>query len=331
VDREPLVSVVIPTYNRADTIGAAVKSALDQTYPRLEIIIVDDGSVDGTAHLIRDLISDASTSRREIRYLYQSNMGQSRARNAGIAAARGEWIAFLDSDDLWLPDKIEWQVRAIERFKKNCGACVSDVRLVNKSNGMETTAFRLLGIHYEDRLGILSEPTVDIAKGSFSMFPQGLVVRSDLARQVGGFDNDLHFEEDHDFLFRLSLVTSYCYVNLPLAIIDRTSRVTDPNARARAWDNAEFRIRARQLMYEKWLASGNELPLCVKTAIIQSLRAVHSAWANLYVQRGQFGLARQAVSTAIKYQFTINLIVKWMLIHFAPWIARKIVPAHRLG
>ena len=117
-------------------------------------------------------------------------------------------------------------------------------------------------------------------------------MRSDLAKQIGGFDADLHFMEDHDFLFRLSLVTSYCYVNLPLAVIDRTSTATDPNATVRAWDSAEFRLRAQQHMYEKWLTLSKDLPPGVQTTIVENLRAVHSAWANLYLQREQFDSGR---------------------------------------
>jgi glycosyltransferase involved in cell wall biosynthesis len=334
MDQSPLVSVVIPTFNRADMVVEAIKSVLSQTYPKLEVIVVDDGSVDETADKIKSLISCASTGSGkapEIQYLYQPNMGQSRARNTGIAAARGEWIAFLDSDDYWLRDKIEWQLRAIKQFGNKCGACVSDARLVNKSNDMDTTAFRLAGMRHKERMGIHPNATADIAKGSFSMYPQGLIVRSDLAKQIGGFDDDLHFEEDHDFLFRLSLVTSYCYVNLPLAVIDRNSRATDPTARVRAWDNAEFRVRARQCKYEKWLTLSKDLPASVQTTIVQSLRAVHSAWANLYLQSDQFDLARQAVLTAMKYELTCNLAVKWLFIRFAPQIAKRITPVYRLG
>ena len=308
---------------------AAIESVFAQTYPRLEVIVVDDGSVDETADAIQNFIShnsSASGKTPKIHYLYQPNMGQSGARNTGIAAARGDWIAFLDSDDYWLRDKLEWQLRAIDQFKNECGACVCDARLVDKSNNMDTTAFQFAGRRYKESIGVIPNAKADLAK-SFdgSTWVQALVVRSDLAKQIGGFDNDLHFAEDHDFLFRLSLVTSYCYVNLPLVVIDRTSTATDPNARVRAWDSLEFRLRAQQRMYEKWLALSGNLPPVVQTTIVQNLQAIHSAWANLHLQREQFDLARQAVSMAISYGLTRNLAVKWALIRTAPRIARKIV------
>ena len=105
MDQKPLISVVIPTYNRAQMVVAAIKSVFAQTYPRLEVIVVDDGSVDGTAERNPKLsghISSGSGKTPEIRYIYQPSMGQSRARNTGIAAAHGDWIAFLDFDDYWL-------------------------------------------------------------------------------------------------------------------------------------------------------------------------------------------------------------------------------------
>jgi glycosyltransferase involved in cell wall biosynthesis len=330
--QRPLVSVVIPTYNRAGMIVAAIESVFAQTYPNLEIVVVDDGSYDGTADVIKNLdrhILPGSGKAREIRYVYQTNMGQSRARNTGIALAQGNWIAFLDSDDYWLPDKIEWQLRAIEQFKGQCGVCISDARLVNKSDDMDTSAFRLAGKHHAQLTGVLPNAVADLAKGVDGSWVQALVVRSDLAKQIGGFDADLRFMEDHDFLFRLSLVTPFCYVNFPLVVIDRTSTATDPNARVRAWDSAEFRLKAQQHLYEKWLTLNVDLPTGVRKTIVRNLRAVHSAWANLYLQCEQFDLARRAVSKAISYEVTPNLAIKLVLIRIAPRIAKKIVPAYR--
>jgi glycosyltransferase involved in cell wall biosynthesis len=329
--QRPLVSIVIPTYNRAKMIMTAIESVFAQTYPKLEIIVVDDGSVDGTADVIRNLdrhIFSGSGKAPEIRYLYQRNMGQSRARNTGIAAARGDWIAFLDSDDYWLPDKIEWQLRAIEQFKGHCGVCISDARLVNKSDNMDTSAFRWVGKNHAQLMGLLPEAVSDLARGIDGSWVQALVVRNDLVRQIGGFDADLHFMEDHDLLFRLALVTPFCYVNLPLAVIDRTSTATDPSARVRAWDGAEFRLKAQQHLFEKWLTLNVDLPAGVRTTIIKKLRTVHSAWANMYLQREQFDLARRAVSEAISYELTPNLAIKSVLTRIAPRIAKKIVPGY---
>lgn len=100
---EPLISVVIPTYNRAHYVCEAIDSVLAQTYKNIEIIAVDDGSTDNT----KDIIQQYSS---RIKYIYQNNAGPSAARNNGIKQSNGDLIAFLDSDDIWLAEKLERQV-----------------------------------------------------------------------------------------------------------------------------------------------------------------------------------------------------------------------------
>lgn len=103
-------SVVLPTYNRAGLIARTIQSVLDQTWESWELIIIDDGSTDETAQVVSPFLKDA-----RIRYLRQTNSGQAVARNRGISTATGDYIAFLDSDDLWLPMKLELQAEALMR------------------------------------------------------------------------------------------------------------------------------------------------------------------------------------------------------------------------
>src|SRR5262249_40573327 len=103
-----LLSVVIPTYNSDCFVAQAVQSVLDQTYHHREILVVDDGSIDKT----KDILSKFGNS---IRYLYQENRGPSAARNMGIKAARGEYVCFLDADDVWTPGKLELQLAFMEQ------------------------------------------------------------------------------------------------------------------------------------------------------------------------------------------------------------------------
>ena len=100
-----LISIIIPAYNAEQYIADALHSLVVQTYPYYEAVIIDDGSTDATAERVRPFLSDSRFS-----YLQQSNQGVSAARNAGIRAASGDWIALLDSDDIWLPDKLEKQL-----------------------------------------------------------------------------------------------------------------------------------------------------------------------------------------------------------------------------
>ncbi|WP_091999462.1 glycosyltransferase family 2 protein [Marinobacter pelagius] len=101
----PLVSIVTPTYNRADYIGQAVNSVLAQTYTNFEFLIVDDGSTDNTRELLEPVLADA-----RIRYFYQENQGQSVARNCALSEAKGDFVCFLDSDNYWPAEKLKQQV-----------------------------------------------------------------------------------------------------------------------------------------------------------------------------------------------------------------------------
>ena len=110
--QQPLVSVVIPTYNRADLIPRAIASVSSQSYQNFEIIVVDDNSQDDTEKVVREIANQDS---RISYHRHSSNLGGSAARNTGIKQATGKYIAFLDSDDIWLPQKLELQLKAIAK------------------------------------------------------------------------------------------------------------------------------------------------------------------------------------------------------------------------
>lgn len=116
---DPSISVVIPTYNSASIIGEAIESVLSQSLPPDEVIVVDDGSTDDTAAVCRRFA-------RRVRYLRQENARASSARNNGIASSRGGWLAFLDADDLWEPDKLELQFAALRQHPE-ADFCVTSV------------------------------------------------------------------------------------------------------------------------------------------------------------------------------------------------------------
>src|SRR5262245_59636957 len=109
---KPLVSIVLTTFNQAPYIVDAVESALHQTYDNCEVIVIDDGSTDNTEQKIQPY-------RDRIQYIYQSNQGVAGSRNTGILAARGEFLAFLDGDDIWEADKLAEQVAAAERYPES--------------------------------------------------------------------------------------------------------------------------------------------------------------------------------------------------------------------
>ena len=104
-----MISVIIPTYNREKFLPATIDSVLRQTYSDYEIIVVDDGSTDGTQEVIEKLYGG------KLKYIYKNNGGPASARNVGLKNASGNYIAFLDSDDLWFPEKLETQIRFMEK------------------------------------------------------------------------------------------------------------------------------------------------------------------------------------------------------------------------
>jgi len=325
----PFVSVVIPIYNRVQQPIEAIESVLAQTYPNFEIIVVDDGSTDGSGEAIQRFISQRTNSSDQIQYFSQPNQGPSIARNTGIAKARGEYIAFLDSDDVWLPEKLEWQVQALEHLKNDCGACFTDARMVNNSD-MDTSSFQLYGKPYEQTIGIDRDATISLAKSFSGFWVSTLLVRADMIRRIGRFSPDISFAEDRDLHFRLSLVTSIAYVNKPLIRTDRNP--SPPGSTCRPWDKMEVQFRQQQHMLEKWLRMDPALPPDVRRIVVRGLRAQHSQWANWYLENARYHEARQAVSRAVKYELTPGLAVKWALTWLAPALARRITPkVRRIG
>jgi glycosyltransferase involved in cell wall biosynthesis len=192
------VSVVIPTHNRLHLLPQAVSSVLGQTGIRLELIVVDDGSHDGTGEWLRRLAADEH--RLKVVH-HASPQLTSAARNAGIERASARWVAFCDDDDLWAPDKLATQVRALE----SKGARWSCTGVVEVSETLE-----IFG-HHRARGGDVLPALLEN-----NMLPSGSTVVADrqLVRQVGGFDPTLRSSEDWDLWIRLAQ-------HSPLAAVDR--------------------------------------------------------------------------------------------------------------
>jgi glycosyltransferase involved in cell wall biosynthesis len=184
------ISVVIPTYNHAAYLREAIDSALAQTLPPLEVIVVDDGSTDDTAAVLR-CYGD------RIRTIRQANAGVAAARNAGVAAVIGDYIAFLDSDDVWALDKLE---RQAARFKADprLGLVHGGVELVDAAG--VTRSVVLHGLNGWVAADMLRFDRIVIAgPGSNIMVP------TRVAREIGDFDSRLPPSEDWDFCYRVAV------------------------------------------------------------------------------------------------------------------------------
>ncbi len=190
--QNPTVSVVIPTYNRAHIVGRAVKSVLGQTYQDWEIVVVDDGSKDDTRAAVE------AFHEPRIRFIaHERNQGQCAAWNTGINAARGKYVAFLDSDDEWLPEKLAKSVEAFGKHDERVGLVYSGKMLLEE-NGT------VLGVRTPTLQGNVHDA---LLAWDFIGSCTRVVVRRDVLRQVGGFDLSLPSCDDWDLWIRVSKVS----------------------------------------------------------------------------------------------------------------------------
>jgi glycosyltransferase involved in cell wall biosynthesis len=322
----PKVSVVIPTYNREVGVRKAVESVLAQTVTGLEVIVVDDGSSDETGKRLGQLFGD------RIRYYAQTNQGASVARNRGIAEARGEWIAFLDSDDLWERDKLEWQFKALEQFGPQCGGCYTDTRFFNNSETRTMFQMAEESYRHDGTMGINADALrLLVRPGGAGMVVclSSFMVRADVVKKAGGFDPVLLYSQDSEFMFRLAMLTGFCYVNRPLVWFDRSPAEIRHVGVSADWNKLEFWLKDSQLRLEGLLRLNGDLPRPVLKIVREQLRDVHSGWTNWYLEGGQFEKARQAVSKAIQTDLTFNVAVKWLLTWMNPHLALRAVRRHQ--
>jgi glycosyltransferase involved in cell wall biosynthesis len=188
----PLVSVVIPTYNRAQMVVDAVLSALGQTFTEIEVIVVDDGSRDDTQKQL-------ARFKDRIKVLTQQNQGVSAARNTGINCAIGKYIAFLDSDDVWHPRKLEIQ---LSHFHQHCDAALLACRSGRFSDEMALGEWPAPSASSSQRIGL-----EELALRS-RFATSGVMVKNALLKSVGGFDETLRSSEDRQLWIRIASVAS---------------------------------------------------------------------------------------------------------------------------
>ena len=229
----PTVSVIIPTYNRAHLIGRAIQSVLNQTYQDFEIIVVDDASTDNAEEIVN------SFDDKRIRYIrLKENSGTSAApRNTAIRIARGKYIAFLDSDDEWLPEKLEKQIRLFETVFSKVGIIYTDMWRINKNEKKKYWhSSRIMpedGIIYEEalnyRVEFIGTATLAIKKECFG--------------KAGLFDEKLPMYIDTELLMRMSKYYCFCHIEEPLVNYFVTPNSTSSGQIAT--------IKARKLIIEK--------------------------------------------------------------------------------
>jgi glycosyltransferase involved in cell wall biosynthesis len=314
----PLVSVVIATYNRANLLAASVESVLSQDYPNVELIIVDDCSVDRTPEVIANFEAEHE---RVHGIRLSDNSGPSAARNRGIEAARGSLVAFLDDDDLWLPGKLTAQVSTLQD-NPEAALCYAKA-LVGTADGVPTSQaysgsdLGHSGDNFENQLRhhAIKTPTV--------------VVRKAVLEDVGVFDETLATGEDTDLFLRITLEHPATYVPEPVTVVrEHKGRMTLTDRRSgrrarclltvfgRLWDHVPASQRsARGLVAAHLTAAALTLAECEKGKAldreeIREITRAHSEWfdfpepfwplALAYAASGSTREARAAARRAVE-------------------------------
>jgi len=263
---KPRVSVVIPTYNRAETVAPAVQSVLDQSLKDIDVIAVDDGSSDETVAVLKAMQDP------RLRVLTLTvNQGVSAARNHGIAAADSHWVAFQDSDDIWHPEKLERQMARLEGSDHVAVYCGMDV---DGAQGSTYVPARTLRHRDGDVLPSL------VHKSFIST--QTVIVRRDILQALGGFDEHLSALVDWELMLRVAQTGRIALVDMPLV-----RQTFSANSITR---DRQRRVAARAHIVEKHGALIDRFP--------GALAQQHYALAGGYRICGDFGRATDHMAKA---------------------------------
>ena len=253
----PLVSVIIPTYNRAALLPRALQSVVEQTYSNMEIIVVDDGSTDATENTLRQMGS-------QITLLQQSHQGVSRARNLGIESANGEWLAFLDSDDVWQLNKIEQQIKSLQNEPEYRIAHADEIWI---RSGVRVNPMK----KHSKKGGWIFQDCLSLCFIS----PSSVVIHRSVFDRIGGFDESLPACEDYDLWLRITALYPVLYLSAPLTI--RYGGHSDQLSMAH-WGMDRFRIQAlTKLLRSATLTTDDKLAAC---AVLRQKLAIMIAGAS---------------------------------------------------
>jgi glycosyltransferase involved in cell wall biosynthesis len=300
----PQVSIVLPAFNRADSISPAIQSVLRQTWQDFELIVVDDGSSDGTAEVARRI----EDTRIKVIALPQ-NMGVCAARNAGIDAACGKWVAFQDSDDEWLPEKLSLQMARLGALDNPWIGAYCGMIIIS-ANSLETSAekrqSKRTSIKYWPASNTLNLEG-DISQsllGKSLISTQTLIARRDILDAIGGFDTDLSALVDWDLALRMSECGEIAFIDEPL-VIQRFSENSITRDRKR-------RVKARRQVIAK---HHNRLTSHPK-AYAEQLQIL----AGEERLMGNFKAAKATMRAALKFTpFRIGLWIRLLYMHSISW------------
>ncbi len=281
-DTSPKVSVVIPTYNSADFLMEAVDSVLNQTWRDLEIIVVDDGSTDGT----QDIVGRYGD---RVRHVYKKNEGPSSARNMGIRMARGTYVAFLDSDDVWEPEKLRIQMDFMEGHPEIVLVCM-DSRIIGFREQRERKLKR-------DFIGNLFPL---LYSKSFITTSSVLMIK-DCFREIGYFNEELRTAEDYDVWLRVARQYPIAYLDQPLV-----------GCRKHHDNVSRDKITLRQNALSVLEAHYDPREISARTYRIR-VSNLHLYFGRAYLRLGDIAMARKAFGRSLRLTpFRLRSIRYWL-------------------
>ncbi len=264
-----MISLIIPTYNSSQFIKETISSAQLQTCNDIEIVIVDDGSIDNTAEIV-------SNMNGPVKIIRQQNKGRGAARNNGISQAKGEYIAFLDHDDLLFPESIADRVAFLES-KPNVGWVFTDAIEFDATGDL--------------RLYLDQFPWLDLSQDNFCQLLRGcfpltssVMIRSDLIRQVGGFNTAIDYGDDIELFLRLFLVSKVGMIRKPLT----RRRIHAAQGVSNTFDRWDSRVK----IYSNFKPSVGKMSEQQGKALKQALRFAYYKLGECYWERNDFGAAR---------------------------------------
>jgi len=278
----PLVSVVIPTYDRLPLLREAVESVRVQSFTDWELVVVDDGSTDGTQAFLDALANEDM----RVRPLAMPHSGSATvARSTGVSASRGEWIAFLDSDDLWIPRKLEVQLRETLQHPE-CGWSYTAYRHID-ARGTEIPGRPARAT--PPRSGWILE---DILSFTIAAAMPTLLVRRSLFDAIGGFDQALVLRSDYDLALRLALASESVGVADTLVIVrDHPARTTTTYSRLQ-------QLTANETVFRKAMASAPSAR--IRRLCAAQCAAQHAAMARVHADARDRRAAWRALAHGVR-------------------------------
>jgi len=310
----PLVSVVIPAYNCGSFISDALDSVVDQNYPALEVLVVDDGSTDETCDVVARYGSAVTLIR-------QRNAGAAVARNEGMRRAHGEYVALLDADDLWLPGKLRLQVDYLVRHA-DIAMCCTRWHLLHPDAA---------GHYHIERPAAPESAPVDPKCAGWiycellldcEVWTSTVVMRRELSGRIGGFDAALRRGQDYDYWLRASRVTRIDRLDAPLALYRMQV------AHDRKFPDTNWELTVIRRAIERWGATGPDGRALREAELRARLWALNYKFGYSQYQSGRYALARAAFADALRERPTH---LKTMLYALASNVKQLSAPAQAAG